>query len=84
MISSSRSILVVTPLDNRGHVAHKTMQQIRIGWKIIEIKLHHESYANPLPAWGRPKLHGPRQPKRHRARGPAGVRGMSGVKLGHP
>src|SRR5262249_21189528 len=40
--------LVVAVLDNRYYVAHETMQQSRIGWKIIEIELHNESYANAL------------------------------------
>ena len=40
--------LAVAPRNNRGHVAHKTMQQDRIRRKIIEIELHDESYSNPL------------------------------------
>jgi len=40
--------LVVAALDNRCNVAHETMQQNRIGWKVIEIKLHDKSYANAL------------------------------------
>src|SRR5262245_6614057 len=40
--------LAVAPLDDRSHVAHKTMQQVRIGRKIIEIELHDESYSNLL------------------------------------
>src|SRR5215470_12757541 len=40
--------LVVAVLDNRCHVAHEPMQQSRIGWKIVEIELHDESYARTL------------------------------------
>src|SRR5262249_7722683 len=40
--------LAVALLYNGGHVAHKTMQQDRIGRKIIEIELHDKSYSNLL------------------------------------
>src|SRR6266540_4458110 len=40
--------LAVAPLNDSGHVAHETMQQRRIGRKIVEIKLHDESYSNTL------------------------------------
>jgi hypothetical protein len=40
--------LAFAPLDDGGHVAHKMMQQGRIGRKIIEIQLHDESYSNTL------------------------------------
>src|SRR5262249_30753871 len=40
--------LVVAVLDNRCHVTHETMQQGRIGWKIVEVELHDESYARTL------------------------------------